>query len=104
MGDEWTDQIEVIPLDGSVIQTMDWALLLGGTVLTFLCTAAFIYWLYKLLLFLWSAQNGRVSIGDKTFWRNMLIALILIMLLMSGGWLLILDDFFAALYQVMKGR
>ncbi|RJX40946.1 hypothetical protein D3P09_02705 [Paenibacillus pinisoli] len=100
---KWSDQFDVYPIDGSVIDGLDWAIVIGGAVGTIICAAAFFYWIFKLLAHLWAANAGKVAMNDPVFWKRMGIGLIILMVLMSGLWLLIIERMFDEINQSLKG-
>ncbi|WP_168121901.1 hypothetical protein [Paenibacillus sp. HB172176] len=90
MDASWTDQFDIYVIDLSVLEGMDWALVVGSIVGTLLSVAAMVYWLYKLLLGLWQMSAGRASFNDRAYWIRMLVVLLLIMAAMSGLWFIII--------------
>ncbi|GIP08835.1 hypothetical protein J1TS5_10050 [Paenibacillus macerans] len=81
-------------IDPGVLSELDWVFVMIGTVGTVLSTAAFVYWLYKLLVFLAMVASGKDSIRNRKVWKNLLLGLLLIFLFISGSVILIISRFF----------
>lgn len=81
-------------VDPDVVDGMNWFLVLAGAAGTILCVLALSYWLIRFFGFLLSASRGAKSIKDTRFWRNMGVALLIIILIMTGSVFTLLSQFY----------
>ncbi|NOU82512.1 hypothetical protein GC101_26970 [Paenibacillus sp. LMG 31459] len=81
-------------VDPSVVDDMNWFLVLAGAVGTILCVLAFAYWLIRFFMFLLAVSRGAKSLKDTTFWKRMAVALGLILLFMTGSVFTLLSQFY----------
>ncbi|GBG09334.1 hypothetical protein PAT3040_03978 [Paenibacillus agaridevorans] len=102
MDASWTDQFDIYVIDLTVLDGMDWALVVGSVLGTLLCVFAMVYWLYKLILGLWQMSAGRANFHDRSFWIRMLVVLILIMAAMSGLWFIIIAQLLESIQQSLE--
>ncbi|MEK4191447.1 hypothetical protein [Paenibacillus sp. FSL L8-0494] len=92
MDKDYIDQMKKIyTIKQSDVTALDWFLLLVGGAATILCTAAFVYWIIKIIIFLINVRKAKASINDVRFWKRMIISLFIIFLFMSGTLLLVFE-------------
>lgn len=85
-GSNYIQQIKkMYNVDTGVLNNMDWFLLMAGSIGTVLCTVAFFYWFYKLIIFVHQVNRAKAKFKDMRFWKRMGIALLMIILFMSGS-------------------
>ncbi|MBA9086509.1 membrane-associated HD superfamily phosphohydrolase [Fontibacillus solani] len=80
--------------DISVLNSLEWLLIMVGAAGTIASTAVFVYWIYKLLMFIFAVSKGSRRWNDKRFWSYMGVSLLLIILFISGGIFLIISNLF----------
>ena len=81
-------------VDTGVLNDMDWLLLMAGSIGTVLCTVAFFYWFYKIIMFIHQVNRGKARFRDLKFWKRIGIGLIMIILFMSGSLVMLFARFF----------
>jgi hypothetical protein len=81
-------------VDDGVLNGMDWLIILAGSIGTILSVVAFFYWCIKLVVFIILANSGKAKMKDLRFWKRMGIALLIIVLIMSGSLVLIFARIF----------
>ncbi len=86
-----------------ILDSMDWFLLIGGTAVTVVTVAAFIFWLFKLLLRLASIQRGKATLKDEVFWKRMGISLLIIVFVMSSVIFAFLENFWEMIHSLATG-
>ncbi|WP_138753531.1 hypothetical protein [Paenibacillus sinopodophylli] len=84
-------------IDVSQLGVLEWVLVIAGTFATLLSTAAFVYWVYKIILFLWQVKLGKTDLKNSHFWKRMSVALAIIMLFMTSGLFAIIEGIFNVL-------
>ncbi|MGG4145687.1 hypothetical protein ABEW34_21560 [Paenibacillus algorifonticola] len=80
---------KIYTINFSQLETLEWFLVITGSAGTVICTAALVYWVWKLIAFFWRVRLGHAPLNDKKFWGRMLVALLIIFLFMSSGLFLI---------------
>jgi hypothetical protein len=85
-------------IDASQLGKLDWLLVIAGTLATVVCICAFVYWLYKIIAFLWLVKLGKANVTDTRFWKRMGISLVIIMFFMTSGIFTIAE----ALFNVLR--
>ncbi|WP_169834331.1 hypothetical protein [Paenibacillus donghaensis] len=81
-------------VDPGVVDKMNWFLVLAGAAGTILCVLAFAYWLIRFFGFLLSVSRGARSLKDPKFWKNMGVAMLIILLFMTGSVFTLLSQFY----------
>lgn len=85
---------KVYVVDSTVLDGMDWFLVIAGAIGTIFCTIAFIYWLGKLLVFIYKVSRAKAKFNDKRFWKQMATGFILIILFMTGSLVMLFSRIF----------
>ncbi|OME79597.1 hypothetical protein BK120_21720 [Paenibacillus sp. FSL A5-0031] len=84
-------------IDVNQLGALEWVLVIAGTFATIVSTIALVYWLYKIILFLWQVKLAKANLNDSIFWKRMGIALVIIMLFVTSGMFAILEGIFNVL-------
>jgi len=81
-------------VDPDVVDHLNWFLVLAGAAGTILCALALAYWLIRFFSFLLSVSRGAKNLKDTKFWKRMVVALLLILLFMTGSVFTVLSQFY----------
>lgn len=86
-------------IDVSQLGMLEWVLVIAGTLASVISILALIYWMYKIITFLWKVKLAKANLNDSAFWKRMGIALIIIMLFMTSGLFAILEGIYKVLLK-----
>lgn len=93
--DTYLPQLEKFySFDVGQIDKMDWFLRIVGGAGTVITVGAFMYWIWKLVVFFFQVRTSRADLGDVLFWKRMAWSLVLILFFMGGFTTLLLSQFY----------
>ncbi|MEC0167384.1 hypothetical protein [Paenibacillus graminis] len=85
---------KVYTVDWSVLDTMDWFLLLVGSLGSLLCIVALVYWFYRFFAYLILVSLGRERLKNPPFWQKMAASLMILFVVMTGALFLFLEQLY----------
>lgn len=92
--DYLTKMKKMYSVDWSVLGTMDWFLLLIGSLGSLLCVIALVYWIYSVFAYMVSVSLGKERMNNPSFWKKMAASLTILLLVMTGTLMLFLEQLY----------
>lgn len=79
--------------------SLDWLVILGMSIASFIAIIVFCYLIFNLFYRLWLVNIGKASIGDRNYWVRMSVSLLLLFAFISGSIFVLLEKFFGGVIQ-----